>query len=439
MSCQTAVSSFRRLTPAIVASARLAISDVVPETTKAEIALLLKKAAPTLGINGTAYHVMDILLGLTRAEDWKGDNRPVVAISNAKLAEYTMRSERTIIRCIRKLVEVGIAAYRDSSSGRRFVQRDQAGAITTGFGIDFTPARVRLNELKQKVQDYQQRLALELEARRDVSRLSRALEDLALAFPAQAGCFSLADHDAQASIMDRADQLRDLYDLALKLVGPDFEGPMAAKGDMDVMPNTDTSFMNLERGSGASGEAQSETGNDPLLRKELGFRKSVVTAEAKAEAEFAETANAPLCKLETETLSKNKAKTACGTGAVPDPQSVETAVLAHIPMNLIRQACRDTPLLLGQSISNWHDLRRLGPSLCRLVGISEKAYHASTGRIGPFATAAVLATLVEKSSRDPDDILKPEAYFLAMVDRAREGHLRLDRTLHGLIKAQAQE
>ena len=65
----TSVASFRRVTPGIVASARLAMANDVPDISKSEIALLLKRAAPVLGIDGTAYHVMDILLGLSRADD----------------------------------------------------------------------------------------------------------------------------------------------------------------------------------------------------------------------------------------------------------------------------------------------------------------------------------------------------------------------------------
>ena len=63
------VSPFRRVTPGIVASAKLAMANDVPDTSKGEIALLLKRAAPMLGIDGTTYHVMDILLGLSRADD----------------------------------------------------------------------------------------------------------------------------------------------------------------------------------------------------------------------------------------------------------------------------------------------------------------------------------------------------------------------------------
>lgn len=135
------IASFRQITPRILASARLAMANDVPETSKAEVAIILKKAAPILGIDGSTYHVMDILIGLSRADDWKGGNRPIVAISNAKLAEYTARSERQITRCIRRLVKAGIVAYRDSPTGRRFVYRDKEGDISKGYGLDFTGAR----------------------------------------------------------------------------------------------------------------------------------------------------------------------------------------------------------------------------------------------------------------------------------------------------------
>ena len=145
----TEIASFRRVTPAILASARLAMANDVPEVSKAEVAIVLKKAAPILGIDGATYHIMDILIGLSRSDDWKGANRPIVAISNAKLAEYTARSVRQVSRCIKRLVEAGIVAYRDSPTGRRFVYRDKEGCIDKGYGLDFTPARVRIKELKK--------------------------------------------------------------------------------------------------------------------------------------------------------------------------------------------------------------------------------------------------------------------------------------------------
>ncbi|SDQ28688.1 helix-turn-helix domain-containing protein [Pseudovibrio sp. Tun.PSC04-5.I4] len=76
MNCN--VASFRKLTPAIIASQNLAMANDIVETTKAEVSIAIKKAAPALGIDGTDYHVLDILIGLSAAADWLPNRRPLV-------------------------------------------------------------------------------------------------------------------------------------------------------------------------------------------------------------------------------------------------------------------------------------------------------------------------------------------------------------------------
>lgn len=415
MTSRTTVSSFRRITPAIVASARLALSDTLPDTTKGEVALLLKKAAPSLGIHGTAYHVMDILLGLSRMEDWSGEGRPVVAISNAKLAEYTQRSERTVMRCIRKLVEVGIAAYRDSASGRRFVQRDRDGMITVGYGIDFTPARARLSELKVRVQQYQERLAAELAARREISRLSRALADLALAFPAYADEWQ-SEHHAKTEpedLVQRAEELRGRYAAAVEMVQPNLCGSMTGEGDIAVIPYTDTNHKIIFESSACPEE--------PLAENALPDEKAKTVAANDASKFGSKTFLSQTKKNERSSLE------------------VQSDVLAAVPIDLLHRACREVQSLTGTSLASWYELRRQEGLLCRMVGLSDQVFERGRQRVGPHAAAAILATVVEKSARDADDILKPEAYFLAMLDRAVEGRLNLDRSLYGLASPSSSE
>ncbi|WP_326894083.1 plasmid replication protein RepC (plasmid) [Rhizobium beringeri] len=206
----TAIASFRRVSPAILASARMAMANDIPDTSKSEISLLLKKAAPILGIDGTTYHVLDILLGLSRGDDWKGAGRPIVAISNAKLAEYTLRSERTVTRCLRRIVEAGIASYRDSPTGRRFVYRDNDGMVASGFGLDFTPARVRLAEIRESVDNYQRELKATQDARRAVTRFSRAIIDACEAFPEKADSWRSAAQAIIETVAVRAEQASEL-------------------------------------------------------------------------------------------------------------------------------------------------------------------------------------------------------------------------------------
>lgn len=411
MSEISSVASFRRVTPGIVASSRLAMANDVPDTSKGEIAVLLKQAAPILGIDGTTYHVMDILLGLSRAEDWKGSGRPVVAISNSKLAEYTMRSERTVNRCIRRLVEAGIASYRDSSTGRRFVYRDSDGAIIAGFGIDFTPARVRLEELRAEVAAYKARLADELEARRDISRLARAIEDLCAAFPHHAEewrASASAIASASTSVLERAQAFRGLYESTIcQAQECDVEHNMSGKGDIRVSPYTYTTpetFSESKKKRPRSNERTSSNERSKAAQKAF-EKKPAVTASAIQEG-----------------------------SVLPSVQSIQEQVLGSVSIGLLQAACPQAQAMVSAEFGSWSALARSGEMLRRMIGLSESGWEDGQRRVGAFTAAAIVATVLEKSIRDPDQISKPGGYFRAMVDRAVEGKLNLERSLFGLAE-----
>ncbi|WP_080636652.1 plasmid replication protein RepC [Sinorhizobium meliloti] len=407
----TPVASFRRVTPAIVASSRLAMTNDVPDTAKGDVAVLLKQAAPILGIDGTTYHVMDILLGLSRPEDWKGTGRPIVAVSNAKLAEYTMRSERTVIRCIRRLVEAGIAAYRDSSTGRRFVYRDTEGGIIAGFGIDFTPARVRYAEIKEKVAAYRARLAAESEARRDVSRLARAIEDLCDAFPEDAEILRSRVQGAELTtngILGKADSYRSLYADALERIqAREGESKMSAEGDINVRANT---YINSESSFGCKDKR-------PRSNERTYFLDGNAAAPMAAEA----TSGANPLGLQNRSPR-------------PSNENIQTQVLGSVSIGLVQSACPEAQSMIGARFDTWSALDRSGEMLRRMIGLSEGGWMDGRRRVGAYAAAAILATVLEKSLRDPEQISKPGGYFRAMVDRAAEGKLNLERSLFGLVE-----
>ncbi|HTO34179.1 MAG TPA: plasmid replication protein RepC [Pararhizobium sp.] len=418
MTQEASVASFRRVTPGIVASARLAMANDIPDTTKSEMALLLKKAAPVLGIDGTTYHVMDILLGLSRADDWKGASRPVVAISNAKLAEYTMRSERTVIRCIRRLVEAGIAAYRDSSTGRRFVYRNDSGEVIAGFGIDFTPARVRLDELKQAVEQYQSRLKAELAARRDITRLSRMIEDMCIAFSAETDGardkLAAILASSQANVI-RAEAVRELHQQVVSQA-PAEQVPldMSSEGDMHVSPyinTTQESSIESRKKRTRSTEREHSNTND---------RNAVEEAFDKKPAE-------------TEGARQGRVGQ-----DVRDVTVIQGEVLGAVSVGLLQAACPETQAMIAVQFDTWSTLGRSGETLRRMIGLSEAGWADGQKRVGIYAAAAILATVVEKSIRDPDQISKPGGYFRAMIDRAVEGQLNLERSLFGLAESRYQ-
>jgi replication initiation protein RepC len=408
----TQVASFRRVSPGIVASARLAMANDVPDITKSEIALLLKRAAPIFGIDGTTYHVMDILLGLSRADDWKGGRRPIVAISNAKLAEYTMRSERTVIRCIRRLVEAGLASYRDSPTGRRFIYRNDNGDILAGYGIDFTPARVRAVEIRAAVDEYQIRLQAELAAKRDVARLSRAIQDLCDAFPEQSD--ALQDKMKRATeaegLEGKAIALRELHVCAVEHLTPSGSAlNLTAEGDTSVISITNTNlkpYLDSKTKRPRSNERETNTIDGGYAAK-MAFEKK-------------------------PTLDESQPQELVEGGTQRDTDQIQAEVLAAVSIGLLQSACREAQSMTGLAFDGWSSLARSGETLRRMIGLSEAGWADGCNKVGPYAAAAILATVLEKSIRDPDQIAKPGGYFRAMIDRAIEGELKLERSLFGL-------
>ncbi|MCP3468604.1 plasmid replication protein RepC [Bradyrhizobium sp. CCGUVB23] len=410
----TEIASFRRVTPAILASARLAMANDVPEVSKAEVAIVLKKAAPILGIDGSTYHIMDILIGLSRSDDWKGANRPIVAISNGKLAEYTARSERQVSRCIKRLVEAGIVAYRDSPTGRRFVYRDKGGGIDKGYGLDFTPARVRIKELKGLVDDFQARLNSEQEARRATTRLSRAIVDACDAYPERAEEWTAAlggVREQNLTSEGEAAALDDLHRRIVREVTAEYAtDKMSCEGDTDVAPNINTTSQN-------SFESKNNPprSNEREVLHEKNDRIAVVPPSERK--------SGPSSPLLLHNVGGHPPR---------GSEEIQSQILAAVSVSLIRSACPQACEITGRAFKNWPELVAGADMMRIMIGLSDAAWSDGTTRVGRYAAAAILATVLEKSMRSPDRISSPGGYFRAMVDRGVEGSLHLEKSLFGL-------
>lgn len=409
------IASFRRVTPGILASARLAMANDVPDTSKAEVAVILKKAAPVLGIDGSAYHVMDILLGLSRASDWQGANRPIVAISNAKLAEYTARSERQVMRCIRRLVEAGIVAYRDSPTGRRFVYRGKDGEIDKGYGLDFTPARVRIQELKDIVDQFQARLNAEQEARRAVTRFSRAIVDACEAYPERAPAWrSELETWAGRTDEEAAEAIETLHMRIVVEVTPEYQSDkVSGAGDIDVAPNINTTPQNS-----FESKSQQPRSNERETFTPKDDRIAVVSSTEKKSGPSVAPA-----------ASVNAPQPASGI------EAIQSSVLASVSVGLIRSACPQACDLTGRLFRTWPELGRAADEMRVAIGLSEAAWLDGVRRVGRYAAAAILVTVLEKALVNPDQISSPGGYFRAMIDRAVDGNLHLEKSLFGLADA----
>lgn len=416
MSVSPSIATFRKVSPGILHSARLAQQQELPDVNKSDIAITLKKVAPVLGIDGTTYHVMDILLGLTKAGDWCDDNRPIVAISNARLASYVMRSQRTVTRCIKRLVEAGILAYKDSPTGRRYVYRGDKDQAGQAYGLDFTPARARALELKQMAKRYQMELAAKKEAQRAITRLSRAIADIAAL---QTSEDALSLHNRMDAILQSADSLKDkaealdlLYLDALDMSEPvkssDQEKThnMSCAGDIHDSQYTNTTQESLYVSNNNKRTCSSEHETNP-------------TDDGYA--------------IEKAFQRKPKARLTKSSHLFHEDRATSPSHLKTISIGLLQSSCRETQTTLGCSFVQWTDLFDSTSSMRLMIGLSEAAWHDAVERLGLPGSSAILATVCEKALRNGAQISSPGGYFRAMVERGCEGKLHLERSLFGMM------
>jgi replication initiation protein RepC len=88
--------------------------------------------------------------------------------------------------------------------------------------------------------------------------------------------------------------------------------------------------------------------------------------------------------------------------------------------------------MISIQFDSWTTLSRSGEIMRRMIGLSEAGWADGKAKVGSYAAAAILATVLEKSLREPDQITRPGGYFRAMIDRALDGKLNLERSLFGL-------
>ncbi len=409
------------MTPGMLMSQRLAMSNDVPAFEKSEVAIALKRAAAPLGLSPTAYHVLDILLGLSKPEDWKDGNRPVVAISNEKLAAYVGRSERSVIRAIKQLVELQVLAYRDSPTGRRWVHRNDRGEATFAYGLDFTPSKVRYRDIKRLADDWQAELNAEREARRGVTRLSRAIVDAIQGADDDMVCAGFEEQmqeilSAGMSAQEKAQALSDLYDLLVERITESAKENEMSGNFQDTSCEPDKDVTQLSNTS----SQDSCLNNRPFAKaNETTLTNDAYGAEEAPEKEQAAGAGG--------TISQNAAgrRSNRSTGN-------SSGVLDAVSIALLESACGTVQDDFGLSFKTWPELLTAADVMRIGIGLSEHGYAQSCDALGRHAAAAILAMVAEKALRDPEKINSPGGYFRACCERAKEGRLALAKSLFGL-------
>lgn len=387
-----------------------------------QVLAAFKGAARYMGLRGNILVAVDYFFGLTRPQDWTGDARPIVWPSAREQCEAMGLSLSRVKFLNRRLIDLGLILAKDSPTGARWGRRNHNGQIIEAFGFDLSPMAHRVAEFIQI---------------RDVGRADDAVRgQLRRRKTVAIKSIGQIVRTAQEAELDSP----DLYEMA--------EGYFAIVDGLEITADR----LTLERVVGALEDLQ--------RRVYALYRTSVDQARAAAQSSNVSNSGMEMEKTNPTrsindlpnnnykptyylTTSKSfetgssefddhRAPPAAKEGGAPGEIRVPTVkpkeVMALAP---------SLGIYLGEDLER-ADMPRAIMAVIRAaetyamkeLSIS-KPLWAEAQRVMGLWPATLAVMLV--AAKDPDYFSRtPAHYFAGMVEKAKQGTLRLDRSIWGL-------
>lgn len=396
---RTGARPITALTRRIARDLEARIADAIEITDKSELYRVVDQAAVALGLGAGARETLRHLIGYTRFEDWKDGRTPVAWPSNLTLADAARRTVGAIKARLRQLRAAGLILARDSGHGRRTGRRDDTGAITSAFGVDLSPLRIRFAELRQLADSYTAQVRLFNEGKLKIARVRRMVgQALAqAAYLRLTGPHWIALQDAIERIAGLAATAReardsDAYQAALDRL-PDVEEQVA---------DTIDRFM---------------------------FPEDIDASGSK---------NSPSIHIQTNPFSIEDVRGEQACSSDPFGRTSPSADLPASPSNSsfktrpseLMEMFPTTAAYVGARNPRWSEIHAAASRLRHDLGIRIGTYVDALDKLGADGAAVAVMITAERHARD--EIRQTAgAYFAGMVGKAKRDELDLAKSLWG--------
>jgi replication initiation protein RepC len=388
----------------------------------------LCEARPKLGISDRALSVLNALMSFYPKADLVGSDGLVVFPSNAQLSLRTHgMAETTLRRHLAALVDSGLLTRRDSPNGKRYVRRDQQGAIGEAFGFSLAPLLARAEEIEQLaagvvaerllLQRLRERVTL---ARRDIAKLiETALED------GLAGDWT-----------GHAADFRTLVDALPRVPTPEILTPAltALEALRTEVVNLLEQQVNLQNSVGNAGQTErhkqnskpdSSSDSEPRFETKQGGGAEVKPERVTVRHDVA------VEKTDERYSQWPVDRPTAAKGAHPKPANVSD-VLKPYPLSLVLQACPEIVAFgPGGVISSWRDLMTAAVVVRSMLAVSASAYENACATLGPENAATLIACILERAGH----INSAGGYLRDLTSRAERGEFSIGPMLMALVRA----
>lgn len=366
---------------------------------KGELYRVVNGAAIALGLGAGARETLGHLIGYTRIDDWKDGRTPIVWPSNLTLADAAHRTVGAIKARLRQLRDAGLVLAHDSAHGRRNGRRDADGAISSAFGLDLSPLRIRFAELRALADGYTAQMRLFNEGRHAIARVRRMVGQAL----AQAACLHLTgahwtalEEDIER-VMAQASAARHARD------------SMAYQAALDLLPAVERQVADtIDRFMFSDENHASGSKNAPDIQIQTNPSSS---PDVQSNRE---------CSSERDrSPSPSTVLPVSPSGSVfkADPQEL----LAMFPT---------TALYVVAERPRWNHVHAATARLRSDLGIRTGTWVDALDTLGPDGTAVAVMITAERHARG--EIRQTAgAYFAGMVGKAKRDELDLAKSLWG--------
>lgn len=420
------IAKSRKITPQIRAAQAYALEGYHIGVKKSEALFALKNACGALDLTGITFQILVIMADYTRQEDWGEARAPICTLSNDRLADHCQISLRTVKRHIKKIVEAGVASYRDSPSGRRYCRQDRSIA----YGLDFSPVKARIDELKALAVEYHEECQ---EARHWGPKMQREFERFDAARATLANCgVDLTDDLMRfgdilcggGSGLEKTEGFMRLADkLEAEIASRECEAESANEGDDEDKggpESPDRSHQESPYGASSDTPYYNTTnidnknncnGNERNGSDEPSFKN---LAESGAAAQKA---------LDKKPVSKPR--------ATPD----RLGGLGKLSLKNLMAAVPNFMKDFQIEDPSWSRLTSLLPEFALAIGLSEKGLTECRLRAGDHGVVVIIALAVEKHSRKIGSIKSLAGYVRSCCEKAARGEFLYNKSVFGLARS----
>ena len=445
-----------------------------PPFDRFEILRLAEAAGREGGWTGPLLAHLELLLCHSRRRDWEPEERPVVWLSVRATAEKLGVSRGTVRRHERVLEGMGVLVVRTRRDRRRGGRRGEDGYIQWAYGVDLSPARDHLPELREAAAAARRRgdaLELAHAQARDLHEEARGILDAGGGGGDAAGGLrtELAAMQERFRRSRRIERVREwieallrLLDRLRRLAGLAETAPAApaAGGGVEnpVAPGAGSGTSRRPEWTAAA--AGMEHANKLLTHSEQGFPCNGLLGEnlpgprkrAARPAGPGRGGQAPAAGPAPRGGFRPRRRPAAGAiraaGARPPAMAGRRAAApVRLPaMDMIEAAAGKVPYRAAREIADelerrsywigypadgWAGLADGARSQMLRLGVSQAEWGDACRVMG--RGAAVCAALLVLLKWDLGVVFSPVRYFGALVDRAGRGEFRLAASVYGWL------